>query len=329
MAVVRFEAQEYACSENETVLECLERHGVAVTSSCRSGVCQSCLMRATSGDPGAKAKLGLKDTMQAQNYFLACVCRPADDLTVARADAAGLRMRGRIIEKSLLNERTVRIRYALDQPADYRAGQFMNLVGPEGDVRSYSIASVPGVDPFVEFHIMAMPGGRVSGWAMQHARVGDESDLMGPHGACFYVPGRPEQPLVLVGTGTGLAPLFGIARDAIAQGHTGPIRLYHGALRRPALYLVDELGALGAAHANFSYVPCVLQADGDTGGVQVGDIQQIVLREESRFAGKRIFLCGDPNLVRGLQRAVFKAGASLKEILADAFLPSQAPPVKV
>lgn len=329
MAFIRFGEAEYPCAEGETVLECLERQGVPVQSSCRSGVCQTCLMRAASGDPGAAAKQGLKDTLKAQNYFLACICRPTDDLTVAPADDVGLRTRGRIVEKSLLNERTVRLRYALEQPLEYRAGQFMNLVGPAGDVRSYSIASAPGVDAFVEFHIMALPNGRVSGWAMQGARVGDESDLLGPHGSCFYVPGRPEQPLVLVGTGTGLAPLFGIVRDALAQGHTGPIRLYHGALRRPALYLVDELRALGAAHANFTYVPCVLHPDADQDGVHAGDIAEIVLREEGRCTGKRIFLCGDPALVRGLQKAVFKAGAGLKDILADAFLPSQAPTAKV
>ncbi len=322
MSSVRFEAQEYACGENESVLECLERHGVPMMSSCRSGACQSCMMRATSGDPGAPAKQGLKDTLKAQNYFLACVCRPIGDMTVARADAAGLKIRGRIIEKSLLNDRTVRLRYVPEQRPDYRAGQFLNLVGPGGDVRSYSLASVPGVDEFLEFHIMALPGGKVSGWAMTHAKVGDESDMFGPQGACFYVAGRPEQTLVLIGTGTGLAPLWGIVRDALSQGHTGPIRLYHGALRRASLYLVEELRALSGRHDNFSYVPCVLHADGE--GLRGGDIQQIVLIEERTFVGKRVFLCGDPNFVRTLQRTVFKAGAGLRDILADAFLPSQA-----
>jgi CDP-4-dehydro-6-deoxyglucose reductase len=324
MALVRFEGLDYPCGEGESVLECLERHGVPMMSSCRSGACQSCMMRATSGDPGDTAKQGLKDTLKAQDYFLACVCRPTVDLTVTRADAAGLRIRGRIIEKSLLNERTVRLRYAPEGRTEYRAGQFMNLVGPGGDVRSYSLASVPGVDEFLEFHIMAFPGGKVSGWAMMHAQVGDESEMLGPQGACFYVPGRSDQPLVLIGTGTGLAPLSGIVRDALAQGHAGPIRLYHGALRRQSLYLVEELRALSASHANFTYVPCVLHPDGADTGLRAGDIQQIVLSEEGPFRGKRVFLCGDPNFVRTLQRAVFKAGAGLKDILADAFLPSQA-----
>lgn len=322
MATLRFEGSDFACNSNESVLECLERHGVPMRSSCRSGVCQSCLLRAMSGDPGAAAQQGLKETLKAQNYLLACVCRPAGDLTLVRADAEGTRIRARIIEKSLLNDRTVRLRYAPVSPPDYRAGQFLNLVGPGGEVRSYSLASAPGLDDFLEFHIMAMPGGKLSGWAMAQARVGDESEMLGPQGACFYVAGRPDQALVLIGTGTGLAPLWGIARDALSQGHRGPIRLYHGALRRESLYLMDELRALSDRYENFDYVPCVLHADGE--GVRAGNIQDIVQSEEGSFQGKRVFLCGDPNLVRSLRRSVFQAGAAMKDILADAFLPSQA-----
>lgn len=323
MARIQFGGSVYDAIDGETVLECLERHGESIPSSCRSGVCQSCLMRATAGDPGAQAKRPLKETLQAQNYFLSCVCKPAEDLTVGLPDMAGLKVRGRIVEKSLLNARTVRLRYAVDEPLECRAGQFMNLVGPDGAVRSYSVASLPTPDGYIEFHIMLLSGGKVSGWAFHEAAIGDESDLLGPHGSCFYVPGRPEQPLLLIGTGTGLAPLYGIVRDALAQGHTAPIRLYHGALAAPGLYLSDELRELAERHPAFAYHPCVLHAEGATPDMTVGDIAQIALAQEGGLKGWRIFLCGDPNLVRGLQRSAFKAGAGLRDILADAFLPSR------
>ncbi len=325
MPEIRLGDSLYSCGNGETVLECLERHGVAIPSSCRSGVCQTCLMRALSGDPGSLAKQGLRETLQAQNYFMSCVCRPAENLGVALPDQAGLRTRGRIVEKTFLNERIVRLRYAMDTPVDYRAGQFMNLIGPLGDVRSYSLVSVPGVDEFLEFHILLLPGGRVSGWAYTQAAVGDESEMLGPHGACFYVGGRPEQPMLLAGTGTGLAPLYGIVRDALSQGHTGPIHLYHGALKASALYLVDELRAMAATHPNFNYVPCVFHPEGAAEGMQIGDIKRIVLDREGGVAGWRVFLCGDPELVRELQRACFKAGAGLRDILADSFLPNRSP----
>ena len=71
---------------NESVLEGLERHGIAVANSCRSGVCQSCLMKATDGAIPVVAQKGLKDSLKARHYFLACVCHPAADMSVHPAE---------------------------------------------------------------------------------------------------------------------------------------------------------------------------------------------------------------------------------------------------
>jgi malonyl-CoA/methylmalonyl-CoA synthetase len=57
---------------------------------------------------------------------------------------------------------------------------------------------------------------------------GTEFIISAAIGQCFYVSGRSQQPLLLVGSGSGLAPLYGIARSALAQGHEGDIWLYHG-----------------------------------------------------------------------------------------------------
>jgi NAD(P)H-flavin reductase/ferredoxin len=324
MAEIQLLGAAYAAAAGETVLECLERNGVKAPSSCRSGICQSCMMRARSGSPGAAAQQGLRDTLRAQNFFLACMCRPEGDLAVEWPDAAGLRARGRLIHKEYLSDRIMRVRYAMESQVEYRAGQFMNLVGPRGDVRSYSLASVPGVDDFVEFQILLVPQGKISTWIRDEAQVGDPAEMLGPHGSCFYVEGRPEQRLVLAGTGTGLAPLYGVVRDALSKGHTGPIHLYHGAVHAGALYLMDELRALALRYSNFQYRPCVLDGARAAEGTRVGNLQEVVLREEAPLKGARVFLCGDPVLVKGLQKACFKAGAGLKDILADAFLPSKA-----
>ena len=80
MPRIFFEKQSYACQDNESVLDCLTGHGVPVPSSCRSGICQTCLMRAVEGAVPLAAQQGLKETLRAQNYFLACVCKPTNDL---------------------------------------------------------------------------------------------------------------------------------------------------------------------------------------------------------------------------------------------------------
>jgi NAD(P)H-flavin reductase len=145
--------------------------------------------------------------------------------------------------------------------------------------------------------------------------------MQGPHGNCFYVPGKADQPLLLVGTGTGLAPLYAIVRDALHHGHTGPIHLYQGSLRAEGLYCVDTLRELAATHENFHYTPCVLEGDAPE-GVTVGSIDALVQQDLPKLSGFRAYLCGAPDLVKLMQRKVFLAGVSMQEIFSDPFVPA-------
>lgn len=320
MATVEFEAQQCELSDGESVLECLERAGHSIPNSCRSGVCHSCLMRATSGDLPPAAQKGLKETHRAQGYFLSCCCYPDTDLSAARVDGDSMRIRARLLSKESLNERVLRVVLEAKDSMEYFPGQFVNFARADGLVRSFSLASVPKLDEGLEFHVALVPGGKMSGWLHHEASPGDELDLMGPLGNCFYVPGSPEQALLLLGTGTGLAPLYAIARDALHQGHTGPIHLFHGALVAADRYLVATLSRLSEVHANFSFHSCVRDEAG-ADWVQ-GEVDVQALELVPNLKGWKVYLCGNPTLVRQVQRKAFLAGASMQDIYADAFLPA-------
>lgn len=322
MSKIHIDGETYERGTDETVLECLERHGVAIMSSCRTGVCQSCMVQAVEGTPPPSSQKGLRDTMAAQGYFLSCSAKPEEDLWLDLSGASGREHRAVVTSVEKLNARTTGVRCTPEVPIEYVAGQFMNIVGPEGDVRSYSVASVSGLDTHLEFHVMLMPGGKVSTWIHEALSVGDELTLVGPQGACYYVAGSPEQPMVLAGTGTGLAPLYGIVRDALHQGHFGPIHLFHGSVRTDGLYYVDALRALAEAHENLQYFPCALESAGDDDGIALQAIDAYVEATLPDLAGYRVYLCGHPDLVKTMQRGAFLAGASMNDIYTDAFLPA-------
>lgn len=307
----------------ESVLDSLTGGGVPVPHSCRSGVCQTCLMRAVRGRPPEEAQRGLKPTLKEQNYFLACSCFPTDDLEVALPDAAATRISALVHAITPLNGEIVRLELECDPPLDYQPGQFINLWRDETVGRSYSLASLPGSDPHLHLHVRRVPDGQVSGWAHRTLAPGQTVQLSGPAGNCFYTAGRPEQPLLLVGTGSGLAPLYGILRDALAQGHAGPVRLYHGSRGPEGLYLLDELRALAARHANFSYAPC-LSGPAASPGYAAGRALDVALAENPRLSGWRVFLCGNPEMVNTAKKKAFLAGASMKDIYADPFTPAPA-----
>ncbi|HEY8378592.1 MAG TPA: 2Fe-2S iron-sulfur cluster binding domain-containing protein [Nannocystis sp.] len=305
----------------ETVLDALLRGGAEITRSCRAGVCQACMQRAIAGDPGAAAQQGLSPALQAQGYFLPCVARPTGELVIA--DGPPPSIGASVVDVTEIGARIVRVRLQPDEALAYRPGQFVQVIHG-GLVRAYSLASVPETDAPLELHVRVHPHGQMSR-RLAEARAGDRVELRGPSGNCFYTEGRPEQPILLAGTGTGLAPLQAIARDALGRGHTGPITLIHGALDVGGFYGVEPLIALAASAPNFRYVRCALSGE-PAEGLEIGDLKAVVARVLPEMKGVRVFLCGDPELVAALKKQCFLRGASMRDISADAFL-TAAPPV--
>lgn len=322
MSKLTYNNTTYFCTENETVLDVLHAHDVPVPSSCRSGLCQTCLMQAVKGTPPEAAQKGLKDTLKAQNYFLACCCRPDEDLEVTLPNSGTARIKVTVNSIEQLSPDIVCVSLHSEQQLDYKAGQFINLFKDSSLARSYSLASVPAQDNLLKLHVRKVPDGRVSGWIHHELKKDDSVEISLPVGDCFYTSGKPEQAMMLIGTGSGLAPLYGIARDAIAQGHTGPIRLYHGSATLDGLYMVNELRQLAEKHENFDYIPCVSDEPVTDESISNGHVLDVALANNARLSGWRVFLCGNPNMVKAAKKKTFLTGAAMKDIYSDAFIPA-------
>ena len=317
MPKVIYGGQSYECGE-QSVLICLTAQGVPVPSSCHSGLCQTCMMQAVSGNVPAQAKAGLTDTLAAQNYFLSCICHPLEDMEVVLPDAAMGKLEAQVTGIEYLNADILGIRLKPSQPFAYKAGQFINFFKDATTARSYSLASVPTLEEDLFLNVRKVPNGLVSGWIFDNLKAGDTVTISEAAGDCFYVPGKPEQNILLIGTGSGLAPLYGIIRDALRNGHKGKISLYHGSYNLEGFYLVEELRKLAQTHANFSYVPCVSEGEAPQ-GYAPGMVLDVALNDYPDLSGWRVFLCGHPEMVKSAQQKTFFAGASMREISADPF----------
>ncbi len=299
----------------ETVLEALERAGFDPPSSCRAGQCQTCLHRAIDGAPPPAAQEGLTPGQKATGYFLACLCVPAGDLVIVRPEEAGRQIDAEVRAIDKLAPDIVRVRLAADS-FNYRPGQFLELIAQDDLRRHYSLASHPEEDDFLELHIRLHDNGRMSRVLQDEVSAGRRLRIAGPAGTCFYEGVDPDQPMTLIGSGTGLAPLYGVLRDALFRGHRGPIRLYHGARHASGLYLRDHLLDLAVKNPNFDYKPSALDPSAPFGG----DISALALSSETGYPDTAFFLCGGENLVNRLRREIFLRGASVDQIRADAFI---------
>ena len=248
------------------------------------------------GDVPPEAQKGLKPTLQKQNYFLACVCKPTVNIEIALpGDEVRHRIPARVLEKEFLSDDIFRLRLVCEERFEYFPGQFIRLYHPDGLVRSYSLASIPE-DKVLELHIRYLPDGQMTTWLKEQIDVGDKLEIEGPSGDCFYLSGNEQQSLLMIGTGTGLAPLLGIIRDALHKGHQGPIHLYHGSHSPEGLYLVTELKSLAGRYSNFHYTPCI-SSDSVPENYEKGRANEVALNNHTDLKGWKAYLCGHPDMV--------------------------------
>ena len=318
MSKVRYGSEVYHGDIGENLLDVLLRNKAEIPWSCRKGVCMSCISRLDEGRINPQAKENLKKTLVDQGYFLTCKATVTGDMAIAPPDDATLYTRARVKLKQKLAGDVIRLVLQPATPLYYHAGQYVTLRRPDGLTRSYSLASVPFLDTALEFHIRKMPDGRMSNWIANDLKEGDDLEFQGPNGSCFFSVDNADKPLLLIGTGTGLAPLYGILRDALFSGHKGDVRLYHGSRLDAGLYLKSRLFDLSDQYRNFWYQPCV------SAGVAPSDCKQgrasdVALDDLEDLTGWNVYLCGDPDMVKETQRKAYLAGAATNDIHSDAF----------
>jgi len=202
----------------------------------------------------------------------------------------------------------------------YRAGQYINILMPaNGQIRSYSLASLPCEDNFLELHIKRMNNGLLSSWLYNEVSVGDRLEIQGPYGSCYYFPEFEQSNMLMIGTGTGLAPLYGILRDAIASGHKGQIKLYHGVSDNKNFYLDKEINELIKEHSNIQYFPCSTSTDEVKQGVFSGRSSELAFQHHTDLKDYQVYLCGSPQMVDFSRIEAGKIGANPEHIYADPF----------
>src|SRR4051812_28725358 len=116
----------------------------------------------------------------------------------------------------------------LSETFGYTAGQHVDvrLIAPNGytAMRSYSIASDPrNSKKMIELAIERLTEGEVSPFFHDVAQVGDTTELRGPLGGHFLWPGATEKPVLLIGAGSGVAPLMAMIRYSKASAERVPV----------------------------------------------------------------------------------------------------------
>lgn len=312
-----FEDRRYAIGPEETLLEALLRQGAELPHSCRRGSCHTCAIKVEEG--AVQLSRRVEQALVAAGCTLACVARPASaDLRVRQVRHGEMGTDATLIQRRILSDTICALDIAPMRELDYRAGQYLQVHGPAGLVRPYSIASIAHREFFLTLHVRRIPGGRVSNWLCDELRPGSRMRLTGSFGESCYDPSQRDRPLRLLATGSGGGALAALAGEALQQGHRAGIVLFHGVRDARDLYLHGELQHLQACHEAFRYVPCVSGPDAVPAGVFRGHVVDAAFSEPSR-ADAEFFLCGLPRMVEEARYRARLAGVPARRIHADPF----------
>jgi len=267
--------------------------------------------------PPTTSQQGLSENQKAQHFFLACSCIPKTDMNISLIGDTSI-TQATVVDKKKVNDSVL----ALFIQADFRwyPGQYLTVWRDEIQGRSYSIASLCDQEKTIELHIKRHDQGLVSRWLHDDLSVGDVISVSKPMGNCFYSDAHHDKPILMASTGTGLAPLLGVLREALKQQHKAPIYLYAAAGEPKDLYYRNELQQVCDQHEHIHYIPSVRRnGEGDDGLVQE-DVVDLVKRRHEDLKGWKVFLCGSQNMIKQLQRYSFFQGATVNDILVDAFI---------
>lgn len=208
-----------------------------------------------------------------------------------------------------------------DSPYPFRAGQYAaveTLRWPRV-WRPYSIANAPAADGLLHLHVKAIDAGWVSSALVHHSRVGDVVRLGPPVGSMVCDP-RSQRDVLLLGGGTGLAPMMALAEELARWNDHRRIHLYFGVRRIEDLYGLERLAALVKRDPLLRVVPCVSEDHRFRG--ERGILAEVLAQhapEHDNWTRHDVFVAGSGPMVAGTVRRLLDFGVDQRRIRFDSF----------
>lgn len=225
--------------------------------------------------------------------------------------------------KIMLTPDLMILRVRTDEARDeFKAGQFTTIGCLAGESRSsnsvipldsispdtmikrpYSIASAKTDTRDFEFYISQVKSGQLTPRLFnlsQGSRMWVDDKILG----VFNLNDTPEDcNIVMVATGTGLAPYISFLRSHVTDHKNIKMAVIHGAAYPWDLGYYSELTFIQSAFPNFHYFPTLLKADDSWTGLRgyiekhldAGVLQDVGIEVDP--AKTHFYLCGNPKMV--------------------------------
>lgn len=331
-----------------------------------AGSCGQCVIRLkTPTRPGKEELRHLSAADLEEGWRLACRHQVRDGVDVELPEGVldNAVLSGQVSAARFIAPFIKEIRIRLDAPLrrPFVPGQYVQLLVPPGDVlvdaadvpqawrgrwldvpdgfessalqearRIYSIAIGPHENAReIVLNVRLVPPAGGGGWGRGSSYVfsllpGDAVTLSGPYGR--FGPSASATSLVLIGGGSGMAPLRSIVRhEYSAQGQKRPIRFFYGARTEADILYREEFESLAASEDSFDWIVALSDAQvcpQEWGGHR-GLVHEVAGQELGAglavMAGAEFLLCGPPALIEASRQMLLSLGVPEGQIRCEDF----------
>jgi len=315
--------------EGEQLLEAALREEMPVPYECRNGGCGECKGTLLYGkvDYGTYQETALSDEERAAGKVLLCCATPLSDVEieyVPTGTAGQVPVRvytARIAKMNRLSHDVMQLNLKVqgDELPFFYAGQYINVLLPGGQKRSFSFATAPHERDHIELQIRLVPGGLFTTRVFNELKEGDTLDFEGPLGS-FFLREDSEKPIIFVAGATGFAPVKSMVEHAFRTGLKRRMYLYWGVRSLRDLYLADLPRQWEREHSNFRFVPVLSDpAPEDDWTGRTGLVHTAILADFPDLSNHQIYACGSVAMVETAHPAFVAHGMSEHDCFSDAF----------
>jgi CDP-4-dehydro-6-deoxyglucose reductase, E3 len=317
-----------ALAASETsLLSAAEQAGARPAYSCRTGRCSTCKARVLSGETLAlHDELGLSDEEKEQGWILTCVRSAATAVEIEFEDAlpdielpTPRTVPCRINALARLATDLVRVQLRLPptQHLEFLSGQHLEVIGPGGVRRAYSIANAPRADGSLELHIRGFDGGAMSEYWFERAAENDLLRLHGPLGT-FVLRDVADRHMVFLATGTGIAPVAAHLETLMqlpADQAPSAITVIWGNRSEADLYWQPDRACA------VDFITVLSRAGAEWNGPR-GHIQDVFLDGGPDLSRVAVYACGSDAMIHSARALLLEHGLDPQHFHSDAFVSS-------
>jgi CDP-4-dehydro-6-deoxyglucose reductase len=323
------EGRTFSVRPSESILDAALNVGIHLPHSCKGGSCSSCRAKITSGSihyPFGQP-IGITAEEVKEGYALLCEARPTSNVSVnirqiRLADDIQIKdLPCRIARKELLAADVMALYLQLPaiETFHYLPGQYLDVMLPGERRRSFSIASPPHDSRPLELHVRRAPGGEFTQRVFADLEERSLLRIEGPLGQFGYQHDA-KTPALLVGGGTGFAPLKAILRHVLEKGLTRSLHLFWGARTLADLYEHERVLEWTNTYPNLRYTPVLSNLDPDASWQgRRGLVHESVLDAYPDMTDVEIYTSGPPALVEAIKSGGLQRGLARERLHFDSF----------